>query len=124
MRLTVLSITAVLVFGGCSSASEPAEGSASQGRDSGGGSSTIIAVDNEFEPAELALAPGEEVTVTLTNEGETIHTFTSEELGFDTGNVDPGDSAEVTFTAPEEETPFVCSIHAETDDMVGTIVPE
>lgn len=124
MRLVVLSITVVLVFGACSRASEPTGESSSDTSSSAGGSTAITAADNEFDPTELALPPGEEVILTFTNEGETIHTFTSEELGFDTGNVDPGDSAEVAFTAPEEETRFVCTIHAETDDMVGTIVPE
>lgn len=122
MRLIVASLATAIFFAGCSGGTEPSTGSA----DTGGGSTSsaaIGAVDNEFEPTDLALTPGEEVTVAFTNDGETVHTFTSEELDFDTGNVEPGDTAEVTFTAPEEETPFVCTIH-EASGMVGTITVE
>lgn len=122
MRLIIGSLATVLLLGACSSGSEPASTSSS-GEDGASSSDSISSVDNEFEPTELKLAPGEEVTLTFTNNGETIHTFTSDELGFDTGNVDPGASAEVTFTAPEEETRFVCTIHEGSDDMVGTISP-
>lgn len=121
MRLIIVSIAAAVVLGACSGASEPA-GDSSQNAPAA--SSSISAVDNEFEPTELQLKAGEEVTVEFTNDGETPHTFTSEELGFDTGTVEAGDTAEVTFTAPEEETTFVCTIHEASDDMVGTIVAE
>ncbi len=119
MRLMIGSVLAVFLLGACSGGSEPATESADSA--ASGGGATMSAVDNEFEPTELALAPGKEVTVTFTNDGETVHTFTSEELGFDTGNVEPGATAEVTFTAPEEDTQFVCTLHEESDDMVGTI---
>lgn len=125
MRLVLASLAALLLLGACSSSPEPAaqpSSDAQQGKSSN--SSEIGAVDNEFEPTKLALTAGEEVTVTFTNNGETVHTFTSEELGFDTGNVEPGATAEVTFTAPEEDTPFVCTLHEESDDMVGMIVAE
>lgn len=122
MRLLIASLAVLLVTGACSSDSEPAADTASEG---GGATSTasINAVDNAFEPNKLQLSAGEEVTVSFTNEGDATHTFTSDELGFDTGSVEPGATAEVTFTAPEEETAFVCSIHEQSDNMVGTIVP-
>lgn len=122
MRLLIASLAVLLVTGACTNGSEPGADTASEG---GRATSTasISAVDNAFEPNELQLTAGEEVTVSFTNEGANPHTFTSDELGFDTGSVEPGATAEVTFTAPEEETAFVCSIHEESDDMVGTIVP-
>lgn len=119
MRLLIASLAVLLVTGACSSGSEPESDTAS----GAGAAASIGAVDNAFEPTELELTSGEEVTVSFTNDGDAPHTFTSEELGFDTGNVEPGETAEVTFTAPEEETTFVCSIHEQSDDMVGTIVP-
>ncbi len=124
MRVIFASLAAALLLGGCSMGSEPAENAPAgdAGSAGGGGSASISAVDNEFEPTELQLTPGEEVTVTFANNGEAVHTFTSDELGFDTGNVDPGATAEVTFTAPEEDVAFVCTIHEASDDMVGTIV--
>lgn len=120
MRLILVSIAAAVALAGCSMGSEAADTS------EGGAtaSSSISAVDNEFEPTDLQLTPGEEVTVEFTNDGETAHTFTSEELDFDSGIVEPGDTAEVTFTAPEDDTTFVCTIHEASDDMVGTIVAE
>jgi plastocyanin len=83
---------------------------------------TLSAVDNSFEPSELAVASGE-VTVEFTNDGENPHTFTSEELGFDSGTIQPGDSKSVTFEAPDKATPFECSIHG-SSGMTGEITPE
>ena len=123
MRLILVSAAVAIALGGCSNGTEPSGGSSA---DAGGPSSTssITATDNEFDPAELEVTAGEEVTVTVTNDGEAPHTFTSEEAGFDSGTIDPGESADVTFTAPEEDVPFVCTIHEQSDDMVGTIVAE
>lgn len=120
MRLLIASLAVLVVTGACSNGSEPAADSASE---SAGNTASISAVDNDFEPEELELPAGEEVTVSFTNDGDAPHTFTSDELGFDTGSVEPGATAEVTFTAPEEDTGFVCSIHEQSDDMVGTIAP-
>ena len=120
MRLFIASISALLVLGACSSDPASTSGS-SDGAGESGATSSISAVDNAFEPEELSLAAGEEVTVTFTNEGDAPHTFTSTELGFDTGSVEPGDSAEVTFTAPDQDTTFICTIHEASDEMVGTI---
>lgn len=121
MRLMTAALAVLLVTGACSSASEPATETASTG--GGDATASITGVDNAFEPTELELPAGEEVTVEFTNDGDAPHTFTSEEMGFDTGSVEPGATAEVTFTVPDEDTPFVCVIHEESDDMVGTVVP-
>lgn len=122
MRLILASLAALLVFGACSSSSETTSDPSGDTQEASADAS-MSAVDNEFNPTELGLEAGEEVTVEFTNDGEGIHTFTSEELGFDTGNVDPGESAQVTFTAPEEETTFVCTIH-EASGMTGVITAE
>ena len=119
MRLLIASLTVLLVTGACSGGSEPAAENTSTG--GSGTTASVSAVDNEFDPSDLALTAGEEVTVTFTNDGETAHTFTSRELGFDTGTVEAGASADVTFTAPDGDTPFVCRLHEASDDMVGTI---
>lgn len=109
--------------GGSSAGKEANTASGGQGS-SGGNAISVSAVDNEFEPTTLEVTAGEEVTIDFTNNGETIHTFTSEELGFDSGNVAAGDSKTVTFTAPDGEIEFVCTIHLESDNMVGTIAPK
>ena len=48
----------------------------------------------------------------------TAHTATAEEGAFDTGNIDPGASATVTFDAPGTYT-YVCTDHS---SMTGVIV--
>jgi nitrite reductase (NO-forming) len=91
----------------------------------GGATETVevTTMDNEFEPAEISIPTGAEVTVTVTNEGEAPHTFTSEELDVDSGTIDPGQNADVTFTAPDGDTEFICTFH-ESAGMVGTITVE
>ena len=123
MRLILASIAAVFVLGACAgSADQPPEPSSASG--GANGSTSISAVDNEFEPTELKLAARKEVTVQFTNDGDTIQRFTSEELDFDSGSIEPRASADVTFTASDQDTSFVCTIHEESDDMVGTIVAD
>lgn len=80
----------------------------------------VAAADNEFAPTELSVPDGK-LTVTVTNTGDEIHTFTIKSLDVDTGNIEPGESKTVTFDAPDAETPFVCTIHEASDNMVGTI---
>ncbi|HEU4488758.1 MAG TPA: cupredoxin domain-containing protein [Actinomycetota bacterium] len=115
-RTLIGAAALALVLGACGG---DGGGSSSGG---GGGEVTLSAVDNSFEPSELAVASGE-VTVEFTNDGENPHTFTSEELGFDSGTIQPGDSKTVTFEAPDEATPFECSIHG-SSGMTGEITPE
>jgi len=125
IKALALGAFALLTLGACGGSETSSDSAASSG--TGGGRAeqvTLSAIDNEFEPTELTVPGGGEVTVEFTNDGETVHTFTSEELGFDSGSVDAGDSKTVTFTAPDGDAEFVCTIHAESDDMVGTIVVE
>ncbi len=127
IKTLALGAFALLTLGACGDSGTPSDSSASSGGGGGGGGGaevTLSAVDNEFQPTDLTVPGGGEVTVEFTNNGETVHTFTSEELGFDTGNVEPGDSKTVTFTAPDADTEFVCTLHAGSDDMVGTVVAE
>jgi plastocyanin len=79
----------------------------------------VVAVDNAFEPARLELPASEEVEVEITNDGETTHDFTIEALDLSTGPIEPGEVATATFTPPESETTFVCSVHG---GMEGVIV--
>jgi plastocyanin len=104
-----------LVLGACGGGEESGGGG-------GGGGVTLSAQDNSFSPSELAVPSGE-VTVEFTNDGSNSHTFTSEEVGFDSGTVAGGESKSVTFEAPEAATDFECSIHG-ASGMTGKIVPE
>lgn len=90
--------------------------------DTGGGAIELSAADNSFNPNEIGAPAGEEVTVNFTNDGNNPHTFSSDGADFDSDTVDSGESVEVTFTMPDEETQFLCNVHGEA--MSGTLVPE
>ena len=102
---------------------------------SGGGASTDIEVDMKefvFDPQSWEIPAGEEITITLTNSGTIAHEWvllkpgvtiaseadlpeTEEELLSDfvywEEEVEPGDTATFTFTAPAEGTyQIVCAI--------------
>lgn len=83
---------------------------------------TLHARDSVFAPKKLALPQGKKVTVRFVNGGELPHTFTIRDLGVDTGTVRSGASSVVSFSVPEANTPFVCTIH-EFEGHVGAIVP-
>ncbi len=118
-RMLIGAAALALVLGACGGGEE---GGGSGGGGGGGGGVTLSAQDNSFSPSELAVPSGE-VTVEFTNDGSNSHTFTSEELGFDSGTVAAGESKSVTFEAPEAATDFECSIHG-ASGMTGKIVPE
>lgn len=118
-RILIGAAALALVLGACGG---DGGGSSSGGGGGGGGEVTLSAVDNSFDPSELAVPSGE-VTVEFTNDGENPHTFSSKQLDFDTGTVEPGDSKTVTFEAPDEATPFECKIHG-SSGMTGEITPE
>jgi plastocyanin len=79
---------------------------------------SIVAADNTFEPKRLELTTGDEVEVEITNEGGTGHDFTVESLDLSTGPIAPGDVATATFTIPEGETMFACSVHGGMDGVI------
>ena len=57
---------------------------------------------------------------TFTNHDQTAHTATSQQLGFDTGTINPGQSATVTLDKPGTYT-YYCQFHP---FMHGTIIVE
>jgi plastocyanin len=81
----------------------------------------VSAIDNEFVPKDLSIAAGD--TVTWTNDGQFVHTVTSDDGVFDSGPLDPG--ASFTFTFSEGGThPYHCQIHGGPggQGMSGTVV--
>jgi len=87
--------------------------------------------DNFFEPAEFTVKAGQEVTFNATNDGAAIHNMhvagadneygTDDDVQSDPQLVDPGDTATLTWTAPDEPGvyDFQCDVHL--PDMAGTI---
>lgn len=120
-RPASIALTALLVafaLAACGG-SVPASGEVAPGPAEGEAVS-VIARDNVFEPATLALEPGSEVTVEVTNEGATAHNFVIDEVDLSSGTLAPGDVAAATFAVPDEAVSFYCSFHP---DMTGTIEP-
>jgi plastocyanin len=62
-----------------------------------------------FHPATITVATGTKVK--FTNHDQTAHTATSNRPGFDTGTVQPGQTATVTLKKPGTYT-YYCQFHA------------
>ncbi|MCA1726097.1 MAG: cupredoxin domain-containing protein [Actinobacteria bacterium] len=69
----------------------------------------------KFQPAELAVSVGTEVT--WTNQDPTAHTVTADDGGFDSGVIDEGQTFSWTFETSGSAS-YKCAIHP---DMRGTI---
>lgn len=72
----------------------------------------IEADDYYFKPTFVKVQPGAKVRVTLKNEGNATHTFTSDSLSLD-HQVAPGKTAKFTLTVPSDGTAFQfhCNFH-------------
>lgn len=81
----------------------------------------VVLRDFCFDPVTAPVVPGTELTVV--NEGEQPHTLTAVDGSFDTGTLQPGETATVTVEG-EGLTPIYCTLHAskEGDGMAGTLV--
>ena len=114
-----------LLIGACGGgADDGSQGGTESSGECGGSGGTVLAVeasDFQYEPAELVAPAGEQVTVEFTNSDEAPHTFTIEAFDCDTGSIDSGQSAELSFTMPDADTGWICTIHP---DMKGTLTPE
>ncbi|HEX6262870.1 MAG TPA: cupredoxin domain-containing protein [Actinomycetota bacterium] len=117
-RLGALIAASVLLLAACGGDDDPTvEG----GGDAGGaGDIQVAMVDNSFAPSTLELTAGEEVTISTPNNGQNPHSFTIDDLGVDTGVLEAGEGSEVTFTVPEGETQYYCTVHG-AEVMSGTI---
>jgi plastocyanin len=78
----------------------------------------IEAGDNFFKPEKITLNPGDEVTVEITNAGRQPHDWTVDEPKISTGVMAAGEVANATFTVPDGDVKFVCTLH---NGMDGTI---
>ena len=81
---------------------------------------TVEAFDTYHEPNTLAFDLGARVNLTLVNNGEVEHSFTSEDLDVAV-EAGAGESAEASFTVPTEpgSYDFFCKYHPE--EMQGTV---
>ena len=93
---------------GGSPAESPAESPA------GGGGADLTMVDFGFSPTQLSVTDGQ--TITVTNIGESSHTFTTDDGAVDE-SVGPGDTVDVDLTGAASGG-FHCRFHSQ---MVGTL---
>ena len=86
--------------------------------DSDAGAVTVTAANFAFSPTSVPVEAGAEIELTFTNDDDTQHSFTADEIGVDLV-VDGGGSDSTTFTAPDSgSVDFVCKFH---ESMAGTI---
>ena len=81
------------------------------------GAHTIAIKNFAFAPSTITVAPG--AAVTVTNNDQVAHTVTSSKGGFDTGDIQPGQSKTITAPNTPGTYPYICSIH---QYMTGTLV--
>jgi plastocyanin len=114
--LILLCATALL---GAACGGDDDEGSDDEGS-GGSGGTTVTAEDFSFSPDSLSVEAGAEVDITLQNDGDVEHSFTSDDLDFEV-EAEGGESASGTFTAPDEDSTleFHCKYHP--DQMTGEI---
>jgi plastocyanin len=115
--MTVLASLAVLTLMAAACGGSDEGGGGGDGGGGGGGALSIAAKDFEFDPTTLDVTSGEDVTITVTNDGDVEHSFTLDDdsVGQD---VEPGESATVTVNLTET-IGFHCEYHP--DQMTGTL---
>lgn len=80
----------------------------------GGGGADLTIVDFGFSPTELSVTEGQ--TITVTNIGETSHTFTTDDDAVDE-TIGAGETVEITLTGVASGG-FHCRFHSQ---MTGTL---
>ncbi|HET9477627.1 MAG TPA: cupredoxin domain-containing protein [Dehalococcoidia bacterium] len=112
----------------------PSAGSPTPGGGGSGGSTAITMTDNKFDPAEITVSAGADVTFDLTNDGVAIHNMriagedgqynTGDDASSEPGLISGGGTATLEWTAPDSagEIIFQCDFHP--TDMKGVITVE
>jgi uncharacterized cupredoxin-like copper-binding protein/mono/diheme cytochrome c family protein len=112
--------------GGAAPTPAPAEASPGAGGEAGDVATsnqfTVESHDIFFTPTEIEIPSDTEVTILLPNLGAAPHNFSIDELDISV-DIAPGETKEVTITAPEGEYEYYCNIpgHKEAG-MVGTLI--
>src|SRR5829696_4789346 len=112
--------------GGAAPTPAPAEAAQGAGGEAGDVATsdqfTVESQDIFFTPTEIEIPSDTEVTILLPNLGAAPHNFSIDELDISV-DIAPGETKEVTITAPEGEYEYYCNIpgHKEAG-MVGTLI--
>lgn len=104
-------------------ATEAPAGAAGDSEGGAGSAQSMSVFDFGYDPAGLTVTSGDEVMLEVTNTGGLPHTFTIDGV-VDSGVVEAGESASVSFTPDETGTlTFYCTIHGESR-MSGELTVE
>ena len=121
-KLLGLVLAATLMFSACAGGddAEPAAEEPAAEEPTEAETTAIAATDFAFAPVTVEGAAGEELTITVSNTGDSPHTFTLEDQDIDE-ELQPGDETEVTVTMPDSgSVEFICRFHAG-GGMTGTL---
>ena len=119
MRLLGALFAVTLLVSACGGdGAEPADGGGNgeetNGDDGGGGGADVTIVDFGFSPTELSVTEGQ--TITVTNIGETSHTFTTDDEAIDE-TIGAGETVDIPLTGVASGG-FHCRFHSQ---MTGTL---
>lgn len=124
VRRWVVAVACVsTLFGAACGGGDDPEGAegAPQPDEAAGNSIEVTAENFAFSPTSLPVEAGARIELTFTNNDDTQHSFTAEDLGIDLV-VDGGSSDNAAFTAPDSGgVDFVCKFHG---SMTGTITTD
>ena len=99
----------------------PGAGDAAAEGEAAAESVEVVSYDIYFEPTEFSIPADTDVTVTLPNEGVTLHNFAIDELGIDV-DIAPGATEEVVINAPAGEYEYYCNVPGhKAAGMLGTL---
>jgi plastocyanin len=117
VKLLVAVMALGLVAAACSSDDSGSGGNGSSGG-SGGTGTQISIKDFAFNPAQITGTAGETITITVTNNDSTEHSFTLDDDSV-SQDVEPGDTQTVEVPLPDSGTVgWHCEYHP---TMTGTI---
>jgi uncharacterized protein (DUF305 family) len=89
-----------------------------------GAGPTVESYDIYFEPRELTIPAGTDVTLTLPNEGVTLHNFSIDALGISV-DIAAGATETVTINAPAGSYEYYCNVPGHKPaGMVGTLTAQ
>ena len=121
--VTAIALALALPLAGCGGDDddEGGESAAASEERPAGPTTDITAKDFAFDPSELTLEAGREVTIVLTNEDGAEHNITIEDLDVDE-DAEGGETGEATVTPDAGSYDFHCKYHP--NQMTGTITVE
>jgi plastocyanin len=120
--VTAVVLALALPLAGCGGDDDDGgDASAAQEERPSGPTSDIAARDFRFEPSEVTLQAGREVTIVLTNEDDAEHNITVQDLEVDE-DAEGGETGQATVTPDAGTYDFECKYHP--NQMQGTITVE